>query len=70
LIPHWPEQIPAGQVAHEPCHVVDMLPTILQATGCDYLSELGGNAIQPLQGESFLDLLMDKEWTRKQPIYF
>jgi len=70
LIAHWPQQIPAGQIAHEPCHVVDMLPTILQATGCDYLSELGGNAIQPLQGESFLDLLMDKEWTREQPIYF
>ena len=70
LIAHWPDQIPAGQVAHEPCHVVDMLPTILQATGSDYLSELGGNTIQPLQGESFLDLLMDKDWAREQPIYF
>ena len=70
LIAHWPERIAAGQVAHDACHVVDILPTILQATGGSYLSELGGHAIQPLQGESFLDLLSGKSWLREQPIFF
>ena len=54
----------------KPCHVVDVLPTILEATGASYLSELGGHAIQPLQGESFLDLLFGKDWNRAQPIFF
>lgn len=70
LIAHWPRQIAAGQVAHEPCHVVDLLPTILQATGSKHLSELGGQAIQPLQGESFLEMLQGKKWSREKPIFF
>lgn len=57
-------------MVHEPCHVVDVLPTILAATGSSYLPELGGHKIQPLQGEPFLDLLEGKEWTRAQPIFF
>lgn len=47
-----------------------MLPTLLQATRSDYLTELGGNAIQPLQGESFLGLMLGEEWSREQPIFF
>ncbi len=70
LIAHWPKRISGGQVAHEPCHVVDVLPTILSATGAPYLKELGGHAIQPLQGESFLDLITGKHWSREQPIFF
>ncbi|MGI9514197.1 MAG: arylsulfatase [Anderseniella sp.] len=69
LIAHWPKRI-SRQITHEPCHVVDILPTILRATGAPYLSELGGHPIQPLQGESFLDLLVGAEWRREQPIFF
>ncbi|MEX0346420.1 MAG: arylsulfatase [Rhizobiaceae bacterium] len=70
LIAHWPKRICGGQVAHEPCHVVDVLPTILAATGAPYLKELGGHPIQPLQGESFLDMILGMNWSREQPIFF
>ena len=70
LIAHWPARIAEPQVAHAPCHVVDLLPTILEATGCAYPTEFGGQAIQPLQGESLLDLLTGKAWSRQQPIFF
>ena len=70
LVAHWPERLRAAHTAHAPCHVVDILPTILEATGCPYVSELGGHAIQPLQGESLLDLLSGKDWARQQPIFF
>lgn len=70
LIAHWPNSIKQPMVAHAACHVVDVLPTILAATGCSYVSELGGHEIQPLQGESFLDLILAKDWEREQPIYF
>jgi arylsulfatase len=70
LIAHWPDRIPASSTAHTPCHVVDVLPTILDATESPYLSELGGHPIQPLQGESFLGLLLGNDWARTEPIFF
>ena len=70
LIAHWPRRISGPVTAHAPCHVVDVLPTILAATGSPTLEELDGHAIQPLQGESFLDLLLGQAWSREQPIFF
>ena len=70
LIAHWPKGFRSGGVAHASAHVVDILPTILEVTGCDYLSELGGSEIQPVQGESLMPLLSGKDWEREQPIYF
>ncbi len=70
LIAHWPKGISHNRIVHDPCHVVDVVPTILEATGCAALSELGGHPIQPLQGHSFANLFAGKEWTRAEPIYF
>jgi arylsulfatase len=70
LIAHWPRRIHKPNRAHAPCHVVDVLPTILEATGCPYPAELGGQPVQPLQGESFLSLLTGEAWSRQQPIFF
>ncbi len=70
LIAHWPDQLKQTHVAHQACHVVDILPTILEATGCSYLTELGGHEIQPLQGESFMALLKQNGWQREQPIFW
>ena len=50
--------------------MVDILPTILEATGCAYQAEVGGHEIQPLQGESLLALLAGKDWQREQPIFW
>ena len=70
MIAHWPGRVKAGQVAHQASHVVDILPTILQATGSAYLDELDGHPVQPLQGESLFDLLQGKTWSREQPIFW
>ena len=70
LITHWPDGITNRFTAHAPSHVVDILPTILEVTGCSYLNELCGHAIQPMQGESLLPLLKGKPWEREQPIFF
>ncbi len=32
---HWPKQLPAGVIFETPTHVVDMLPTLIQAAGGD-----------------------------------
>lgn len=70
LIAHWPNGFEARAPAHAACHVVDILPTILEVTGCSYQSEVGGNAIQPMQGESLVPLLQSKDWAREQPIFW
>jgi len=70
LIVHWPNGFEPQGVAHAPCHVVDILPTILEVTGATYLKELGGHEIQPPQGESLFDLFSGKDWQRDQPIFW
>jgi arylsulfatase len=68
LIAQWPSRLGGPRIAHAPCHVVDILPTILAATGVPYPGEIGGHALQPLDGEPLLDLLAGKDWARQQPI--
>lgn len=70
LIVQWPRRLKAGTLAHAPAHVVDILPTILEATGARYPKELAGNPLQALDGESFLPLLEGRGWQRQQPIYW
>ena len=70
LVAHWPNGFAPRSAAQAACHVVDILPTILEATGASYLSELDGHAIQPMQGESLMELLKGKDWSREQPIFF
>jgi arylsulfatase A-like enzyme len=70
LIAHWPNGFQARPPSHAACHVVDILPTILEVTGCTYQREVGGHEIQPLQGESLMALLCGKDWERQQPIFW
>ena len=70
LLAQWPARVRPGGIAHSPAHVVDLMPTILEAAGAAYPRELGGHAIQPLDGESLMPLLDGKDWRREQPIFW
>lgn len=70
LIAHWPRGIVAQKPVHAPCHVVDLLPTILDAAGVAPLQELDGHEIQSLQGESLMSVFQGKDWAREHPIFF
>lgn len=70
MIAHWPTKLREPRVVHSPCHVVDLLPTILDAARLPYPDEFGGEAIQRLDGESLMPALSGAEWSREQPIYF
>jgi arylsulfatase len=70
LIAHWPRRIAPAGVAHAACHVVDVLPTILAATGARYPTERAECGFQPLDGESLLPLLEGAAWTRDRPIFW
>jgi arylsulfatase A-like enzyme len=70
LIVQWPNRFPRSGISHTPCHVVDILPTILEAANARYPSELGGHAIQRPDGESLMPLFAGAPWERQQPIYW
>ncbi len=42
LVAHWPDGFGPQPTAYAACHVVNILPTILEVTGASYLSELRG----------------------------
>ncbi|MEM7269440.1 MAG: arylsulfatase [Pseudomonadota bacterium] len=69
LLAQWPARF--GQsVRHDPWHVCDILPTLLDAAGAAYPGEHNGRLIRPADGESFLQALTGREAGRQQPIYF
>ncbi|MEM7238189.1 MAG: sulfatase/phosphatase domain-containing protein, partial [Pseudomonadota bacterium] len=70
LLARWPARLRGGVQGHEPAHVVDILPTILEATGAAMPSEIGGSAVQAPDGESLLPALSGDTWQRQQPIFW
>ena len=70
LIARWPARIPEGTVSHSTGHVIDLLPTILEATGTAMRGELAGRTVQTPDGESLMRLLEGRAWERDQPIHW
>jgi len=66
LIAHWPEGItnPAGTICEQPGHLIDLLPTIVEATASEYPEVYAGRPTTPVQGKSLLPLLQG----RSQPV--
>ncbi len=58
FIAHWPKGIgKQDKWIREPAHVMDIMPTLLEATGASYPKDLHGNAMTPLEGTSLLPAL-------------
>ena len=66
----WPSVIRPGLQIDSPAHLIDVMPTCLQASGAAYPSEIGDYPIRPYRGESLLEPFQDPTWTRGQPIYW
>jgi arylsulfatase A-like enzyme len=70
MIVHWPAVIQPGRLVHEPCHFVDIMPTLLDAAGVKYPGTYQGRPIIPLRGESLLPAFRADGWTRQTTIYW
>ncbi len=72
LIVHWPNgTLEPGRVRPQFHHVVDVMPTVLEAAGIPLPAELGGYAQRPLDGVSFAYTFQSaEEPTRKHIQYF
>jgi arylsulfatase len=69
LIASWPAMRRAPAIAHAPGHVIDLVPTCLDAAGVRAPAEFGGRAVQPPEGESLLPVLRGRDWRRERPIF-
>ncbi|MBY0523989.1 MAG: arylsulfatase [Gemmataceae bacterium] len=57
LIVHWPKGIAArGDVRHAPGHIIDLVPTILEAAGGKRIEKWEGQAVPAAPGKSLLPL--------------
>jgi arylsulfatase len=55
LIAHWPKGIAArGELRHNPGHLVDILPTVLEISGGKKPETIGGQPIPPAPGRSLV----------------
>ncbi|MFG0334391.1 MAG: arylsulfatase, partial [Maioricimonas sp. JB049] len=55
LIAHWPRQINrAGELVHEPGHLIDVMATCVDIAGAEYPERLNDEEIQPLEGLSLV----------------
>lgn len=57
FIAHWPRRLRSGGVIHEPAHITDLMPTILEAVDASYPEEGPGGSISALVGTSLLGVM-------------
>jgi arylsulfatase A-like enzyme len=54
LIAAWGDRVAnPGSLVHDPAHVIDIVPTMMDLGGARYPSERGGKPLTPLAGRSF-----------------
>ncbi|NYT41928.1 arylsulfatase [Sphingomonas sp. R-74633] len=73
LIAHWPKGIAPqlrGSWNRTPAHLVDIMPTVLEATGGQYPQSFNGKAIVPMQGVSLAPAFAGNAVSRGKPIFW
>ena len=73
FIVHWPQGLAAsrrGAIVQDPAHLIDVLPTFLEAAAASYPEHRDGVAIQPAEGVSLLPALSGDGLQRDQPLGF
>lgn len=71
LVVSWPDKVKnKGTIIHEPGHVIDFLPTFLDAAGANPLTTINGKKTMPLDGLSLLPTLIEGKEFPPRPIGF
>ncbi len=73
MIVHWPAGLDPsqrGQLYHQPAHVIDLMPTVVELTGATYPTDYNGHAIEPMEGVSLVPAFSGKPIVRAQPLFF
>ncbi|NNE93319.1 MAG: arylsulfatase [Verrucomicrobiales bacterium] len=56
MIVRWPGVTEAGAITHQPGHIIDVMPTLLELAGSEYPAEISGKPILPVEGKSLLPI--------------
>jgi arylsulfatase len=65
LIAHWPARIKArGELRRQAGHIIDIMPTCVEAAGASYPKKSGSQAVLPMEGLSLIPAFADKALTR------
>jgi len=70
---HWPDGISPnrrGAIVHDPAHLIDLMPTFIEASGATYPAEFRGVPIQPMEGTSLMPSLKGDPLARTAPLGF
>jgi arylsulfatase len=69
---HWPAGIraKAGSLVHEPAHLVDVLPTLVEVAGATIPDQFPGRTPSPLAGVSLKPMLEGGSLGQRPPIHF
>ena len=72
FIVHWPRGISApGTTVRDTAHIIDLMPTLLEAAGTDYPTVAGGGVqIAPMEGSSLLPAFSGKPLARKGALFW
>ena len=70
MIVHWPGGGLQSRITHEPCHIIDLMPTFLDMARASHPLEYGGRSVQALEGVSLLPLLRGQHWERSVPVFW
>ena len=73
FIVHWPAKIPAtrrGGLAHDPSHLIDVMPTLVAACGATYPEEYADTPIQPMEGIDLEPAIGGGALERRLPLCF
>ena len=68
FIMSWPARISEPGIVHSPTHLIDIMPTCLDAAGASHPTERAEQQTIPLEGESMLPAIERRDWARERPI--
>jgi arylsulfatase len=70
FVANWPGVIEPGTLSQEVSHVIDLLPTVLDAAGACYPDIYEGRDILPVEGRSLLPVLRGGEREGHDALYW
>jgi arylsulfatase len=72
LIVHWPKglEVEPGAITHQPGHLIDIMPTLLEVAGGQYPDSFDGREIRPVEGRSLLPLLKGNQHEAHDWLFF
>jgi arylsulfatase A-like enzyme len=71
LIVHWPEGLAKdGQISHEPVHIIDIMPTLLEIAGATYPPQYKSEKLIPLQGNTIVPLFNGGKQDPEKEMYW